>query len=143
MNWHEDGADAVAEMLLARGIGVEAGLWHASGIDAWLTSPHRDSCLRVLIELPDGLDDAATKMQADQLLARVGEGVRGTALQSIPVLLHGEGSSSWPALRMAFECGLEARIGLEDTLAMPDGTTAPSNTTLIEAACALFAIEPE
>lgn len=88
------GADAVAAALLARGIAVEAGLWHANGVDAWLASPHRDGCLWVLIELPDGLDQRETETEADSLLRRVREGVAGTAAEAIPVLLHGSTSSS-------------------------------------------------
>lgn len=64
VNWHEDGAEAVAQALLERGVGVEAGLWHADGVDAWLGSAHRERCCRVLIELPDGLDQAATEAEA-------------------------------------------------------------------------------
>lgn len=139
VNWHEDGADVVAEALLAREIGVEAGLWNAEGVDAWLASPHRDECLRVLIELPDGLDAAATRAEATRLLSRVARGVRGAPAQSTPVLLHGEGSSCWPALELAYEHGLDTRIGLEDTLTMPDGTLAPSNAALVQAARAVAA----
>ena len=91
VNWHEDGADDVAAALLDRGVQVEAGLWHLDGVAAWQASPHRDRCLRVLLELPDGLDEAGTEAEAERLLAAVGEGP--------PVLLHGEGTSCWPALR--------------------------------------------
>jgi uncharacterized protein (DUF849 family) len=87
VDWHEDGADQVAAALLAREVGVEAGLWHADGAAAWLASPHRDRCLRVLIELPDGLDDDGTVAAADELLAvvspvsgeRPGSGVPGAS----------------------------------------------------------------
>lgn len=61
VNWHEDGADGVARALLGRGVGVEAGLWHEQGVAAWLGSPVRDRCLRVLIELPDGFDENRPK----------------------------------------------------------------------------------
>ncbi len=54
VNWHEDGADDVAAALLDRGVQVEAGLWHLEGVAAWQASSHRDRCLRVLLELPDG-----------------------------------------------------------------------------------------
>ena len=137
VNWHEDGAEAVAGTLLDRGIGVEAGLWHQDAVEAWLHSRYRDSCLRILIELPDRLDEQQTQSEAERLLGQVRERVRGTAAETIPVLLHGEGSSCWPALRLAVRLGLDIRIGLEDTLQMPDGTPAPGNTALVEAAAAL------
>ena len=43
------------------------------------------------------------------------------------------------ALRLAVRLGLDIRIGLEDTLQMPDGTPAQGNTALVEAAAALAA----
>ncbi len=139
VNWHEDGAEAVAGTLLDRGIGVEAGLWHRDAVEAWLHSRYRDFCLRILIELPDRLDEQQTQSEAERLLRQVHESVRGTAAETIPVLLHGEGSSCWPALRLAVRLGLDIRIGLEDTLQMPDGTPAQGNTALVEAAAALAA----
>lgn len=51
VNWHENGADEVAAALLELGVGVEAGLWHVDGVRAWLASPYRHRCLRVLLEL--------------------------------------------------------------------------------------------
>lgn len=52
VNWHEPGAEQVATTLLERDVGVEAGLWHVDAVDAWLASPNRDRCARVLLELP-------------------------------------------------------------------------------------------
>ena len=132
VNWHEDGAEQVAEALLERGVGVEAGLWHVGAVASWSASPLRDRCLRVLLELPDGLDEAATDREVERLLASVG----GTRL---PILVHGLGSSCWPALRQAVSRGLSTRIGLEDVLVLPDGTPAPDNAALVAAARALGA----
>ena len=129
VNWHEDGADDVAAALLERGVAVEAGLWHLDGVSAWRASPSRHRCLRVLLELPDGLDAAGTGAEAARLLGAVGEGV--------PVLLHGEGSSCWPAVELAARAGVDTRIGLEDTLELPDGSAAPDNAALVRAAGAL------
>lgn len=36
VNWHEEGAEQVASVLLERGVEVEAGLWHADAVRAWL-----------------------------------------------------------------------------------------------------------
>jgi uncharacterized protein (DUF849 family) len=130
VNWHESGAAQVAAALLERGIGVEAGLWHDKAVDAWQVSPMRDYCLRVLLELPDGLDEPGTAQTADRMLAAVHRGTAGP----IQVLLHGEGSSCWPALRYAARHGLPTRIGLEDTLQLPEGSTAHDNAALVRAA---------
>ena len=134
VNWHEDGADQVAAALLARGIAVEAGLWHVNAVRAWSKSPVRDRCLRVLLELPDGLNDDDTATEARLLL----DAVRRVTADRIPVLLHGEGSSCWPALRYAGNLGLQTRIGLEDTLYLPDGSLAPSNGALVSTAVELL-----
>ena len=131
VNWHEDGAAEVAEALLARGVGVEAGLWHADAVGAWCASPLRERCCRVLLELPDGLDATETRTEADRLLDLLADGVAGTAAAGVEVLLHGEGSSCWPALRYAAHRRLATRIGLEDVLELPDGTPAPSNAALV------------
>ena len=132
VNWHEPGAEQVASALLDRGVKVEAGLWHPDAVQAWLASPLRLRCLRVLLELPDGPDERETHAEADGLLAMLNRG-GGPA---VPVLLHGEGSSCWPALGHARSLGLATRIGLEDVLVLPDGSPAPDNAALVIAALA-------
>ena len=133
VNWHEDGADDVAGALLRRGIDVEAGLWHQDAVAQWLGSRHRHQCLRVLVELPDGLDGDGTASEASRLLAAL-----HSSGNELPVLLHGEGTSAWPALRMAAAAGLATRIGLEDVLDLPDGSPAPDNLSLVHAARAII-----
>lgn len=129
VNWHEDGAARLADALLDRGVGVEAGLW--SGTDgarhfrAW---PHRTRALRVLAEVVD-TDPATAPDTAVRLLA-------GLAGLGVPVLLHGEDGGAWPVLRLAVARGLPTRIGLEDTLTGPDGAPAAGNAALVRAALA-------
>lgn len=138
VNWHEAGAEEVAQVLLDRGVAVEAGVWHADATAAWLDSPLRGRCLRVLLELPDGLDAAATVVEADRLTHLVGDAAEVAAGQ-VTVLLHGEGSSCWPALRHAGRSGLATRVGLEDVLTLPDGSPAADNAALVTAARRLLA----
>lgn len=133
VNWHEPGAQDVAAALLARGVGVEAGLWHAQAVQEWAASPYRARCCRVLIELSDGLNAVDTEREADRLL----DLVRSVGSEA-PVLLHGEGTSCWPALRHAGRHRLQTRIGLEDVLDLPDGSPAPDNAALVVAARALL-----
>ncbi|MEN3220168.1 3-keto-5-aminohexanoate cleavage protein [Mycolicibacterium porcinum] len=129
VNWHEPGAEDLARLLLDRGIGVEAGLFHADAAAAWASSELAEHCMRVMIELPpDGDTDTA-----DALLAVV-----SAAASSVPVLLHGVDESCWPLLQHAGVRGLQARIGLEDTLLLPDGSAAPDNEALIAAAVDLL-----
>jgi len=132
VNWHEAGADEVAALLVSRGIRVEAGIWDATGLDAWQRSPVHDDTLRVLVELPDEAADVVRR-HAQGLIAHV-----RLDDPDIPILLHGEQRSAWPAFTLAVELGLDSRIGLEDTLQLPDGRTAPDNAALVRAAVAFM-----
>lgn len=125
VNWHEPGSEELAQLLLSRGLGVEVGIFHAEAAQSWARSEVAPHCLRVMIELQaDG--DTAT---ADALLARI-----RSAGSPAPVLLHGLDDSCWPLLRHAGVRGLQTRIGLEDTVLLPDGSPAPGNAELVAAA---------
>ncbi len=95
-------------------------------------------CLRALLELPAGLDEAATAEAADALLTGVGAGPGGPSSGGVLALLHGAGSSAWPAVRHAGRRRVSTRIGLEDTLELPDGSPAPDNAALVRAALAVL-----
>jgi uncharacterized protein (DUF849 family) len=129
VNWHEPGAQPVARLLLSRGVGVEAGIFHAEAAASWAGSEIAAHCMRVMVELgPDG--DVAT---ADDLLSEV-----LAAGSPAPVLLHGMNESCWPLLEHAVARGVQARVGMEDTLLLPDGSTAPGNAALVSAAVQLI-----
>ncbi len=136
VNWHEAGADEVAALLLRRGVGIEAGIWDSSGLEAWRRSPVRGDCLRVLIELPD---EAANVVRghAEGLIAHVAAEEPG-----IPILLHGEEGSAWAAFDLAVELGLDSRIGLEDVLTLPDGMPASTNAAMVRAAVGRMPVRP-
>lgn len=129
VNWHEPGAAELAELLLSRGVGVEAGIFHAEAAESWAASAVAPHCLRVMVELGAN-GDVAT---ADEILAVV-----ATAGSPAPTLLHGLDDSCWPLLQHAGARGLQARIGMEDTLALPDGTRADGNAALVSAAVGLL-----
>jgi uncharacterized protein (DUF849 family) len=129
VNWHEPGSQDLAELLLSKGLGVEVGIFHAEAAASWAASEIAQHCMRVMIELQaDG--DITT---ADDLLSRV------LAVGSpAPVLLHGLDESCWPLLEHAAARGVQTRIGLEDTLLLPDGSTADGNAALVSAAVQLL-----
>jgi uncharacterized protein (DUF849 family) len=129
LNWHEPGSPELAELLLGRGLGVEVGLFHAEAAASWAKSDIAKHCMRVMIEL-QGDEDVAV---ADDMLARV-----HAAGSPAPVLLHGFDESCWPLLEHAGVVGVQTRIGMEDTLRLPDGTTAPDNAALVSAAVELL-----
>lgn len=129
VNWHEPGSPELAELLLSRGVGVEAGIFDAEAAQAWADSELAAHCLRVMVEMgADG--DIST---ADEVLARV-----AAADSPAPVLLHGLDESCWPLLQHAGVRGLQARVGLEDTLRLPDGSAADGNAALVSAAVELL-----
>ena len=128
VNWHEPGSETLALMLLSKGVGVEVGIFHAEAAASWAASRLAEHCMRVMIELPGG--DVAT---ADELLGQV-----AAAGSSAPVLLHGMDESCWPLLEHAGTRGVQTRIGMEDTLRLPDGSMAPDNAALVTAAVQLL-----
>jgi uncharacterized protein (DUF849 family) len=125
VNWHEPGAAEVAAALLDRGVGVEAGIWSGTdGAARFAVSPLRSKVLRILAEVTDP-DKNTAEATARALLSDLGN------THGRPVLLHGEDGGAWPVLRLAERLGLATRIGLEDTLFLPDGERALSNAQLV------------
>ncbi|MFJ8666927.1 3-keto-5-aminohexanoate cleavage protein [Streptomyces sp. NPDC093600] len=150
VNWHERGAEELAAALLERGVGVEAGLWSGTeGPARFLRSPLAPRVLRILAEVTD-LDPTTAEATAHALLAQLAAlGPDSSRLAErdsahgrltapghapAPVLLHGEDAGAWPVLRLARRLGLATRVGLEDTLFLPDGRPARSNAELVAAA---------
>lgn len=135
VNFHENGAAAVAEALLDRGVGVEAGIESVAAARAFVAGGLARRCLRVLLEPPEADLKAAraTVMLIEQLL-------EGVDLR-LPRLLHGTGPTAWPLLALAGERGYDARIGLEDTLELPDGRRAADNAELVATATAILGTE--
>ncbi|MEV6173653.1 3-keto-5-aminohexanoate cleavage protein [Streptomyces sp. NPDC051954] len=132
VNWHEPGAEEIAAALIERGVGVEAGIWSGTdGAARFARSPLGPKVLRVLAEVTDTSPDTAEE-SARTLLADLGPAF------GRPVLLHGEGGSAWPVLRLAGRLGLATRIGMEDTVVLPDGRRAVSNAELVAEGIRLY-----
>lgn len=130
VNLSEDDTPAVIDILLAKGIGVEAGLADRRDAARFLALPRAGRCLRVLIEV---CADPAAALAEFRVVAEMLDRAR----LGLPVLLHGQGASAWPMVAEAARAGLSTRIGLEDVAVMPDGSPAPSNAALVAAAAAL------
>lgn len=117
VNVHEEGWTAVCAALHAAGIGIELGVFHRRAAEVLRANGIPPGTVRVLAEVQD--DGTA----ADLLEA--------LAWTTVPVLLHGQNANTWSVLRQALTHGLDTRIGLEDTLHLPDGTRARSNADLV------------
>ncbi|MQC18173.1 MAG: hypothetical protein DWG80_03745 [Chloroflexi bacterium] len=132
VNLHEEGAIALAEVLIERSVGIEAGVWTVEAAEVFVGSAIASRCLRVLIE-PRASAAAEALRTADAIRA-----VLDRARNTAPRLLHGTREGAWDVLRAALDAGLDLRIGLEDTSTLPDGSQARSNAELIVAAVGLI-----
>lgn len=136
VNWHEPHAVPLAETFLDLGVGVEAGLWTVSVARCFLGWPSRDRALRLLVEVMDREPQEALTETAS-ILALLDE-----AEVTPPRLLHGAGVSAWPLIHEAARWGLDTRVGLEDTLTLPEGSPARDNADLVRAARRVLASPP-
>ncbi|MEV4348881.1 3-keto-5-aminohexanoate cleavage protein [Actinoplanes sp. NPDC049596] len=142
VNVHEPGFTALVRLLDSAGVGVEAGVWSPDDVDALEGLP----LLRVLVEIIDTPAEEAVAA-ADAILVRLDELARPAGLTrpawAAPtgewpaspsggsILLHGEEAACWPLITHAGALDLATRIGLEDTLTLPDGTPAEDNAVLL------------
>jgi len=131
-NQGEAGIRELCELLLERGIGIEAGLLVLSDAHAFVASGLARRCVRVLIEPLDADPDTAVAhaVAMDEVLDRGGI--------TIERVYHGEGIASWAVNRYGVARGAGIRTGLEDTPVLPDGRPATGNAELVRAAAALL-----
>jgi uncharacterized protein (DUF849 family) len=131
-NQGEPGIVELCELLLSRGVGIEAGLLTIDDARAFLRSGLPARCRRVLVE-PLDLDTATALRHAaameDLVLAA------GLPLEQVH---HGYGPACWAVNRRALARGHGIRTGLEDIALLPDGSSAPDNAALVAAAARLI-----
>ena len=132
-NQGEEGIGALCELVMGRGVGVEAGLLSPADAEAFVESGLAARCAWALIEplAPDADDALAGAAAMEATLAAAGIGLEQ--------IHHGEGIASWVVNRRAVEHGHGIRTGLEDTPVLPDGRAAAGNGELVAAAAALLA----
>ena len=128
VNLNENDASETMEILLSKGIGIEAGIWNRRDAERFVAIPQASQCLRILIEMTS--DDPHTAMAEYREVMSVLE-EHGNHL---PILLHGEGGSVWTMVREAAQRGFSTRVGFEDGLRLPDGALAQDNAALVRAA---------
>jgi uncharacterized protein (DUF849 family) len=132
VNFSEEGAAKVARLLLDRGVDVEAGLATVEDARTLAESGLAERCLRVLVEVEE--PDPAAAVEAagaiEDALDRLGV--------DSPQLHHGVDRATWAVIEEASRRGHGVRIGLEDTLVLPDGRLARGNAELVEAAARLL-----
>jgi uncharacterized protein (DUF849 family) len=121
VNVYEEGAGEVCALLAARGVGLEAGLATISHVPLLPAA----EWLRVLVEVeePEPFDAVASA-------AAISAAMRDAGVTA-PQLHHGEGVATWAVLTAAIKGGHDVRVGLEDTLVLPDGRVARDNAQLV------------
>ena len=131
-NMGETGIFELCDLLLERGIAIEAGLLSLNDARMFVASGIAPKCRRALVEpLNSDPDEAVALADAiEQLLTE-----NGIQLQQVH---HGDGIASWAVNRRAVARGHGIRTGLEDTPVLPDGRLASGNAELVAAAAALF-----
>lgn len=132
-NQGEEGIGDLCRDLLARGVGIEAGVLALADAEAFVRSGLAGHCVRVLLEPLDADPAAAVEHAAamEEVLVRA-----GITLEQVH---HGDGIASWAVNERALRRGHGIRTGLEDSPVLPDGSPAPDNAALVRAAATLIA----
>jgi uncharacterized protein (DUF849 family) len=125
VNFNEAGGIALAEMLLAMGVGVEAGMGSVLATEKFLESKLAARCRWVLLEPEQQEMDAAIAV-----VAKIEALLRGAGI-ALPIILHGLNRTAWELIDVAARRGHGTRIGFEDVLTLPDGSQAKSNAELV------------
>jgi uncharacterized protein (DUF849 family) len=124
VNVSELGWMGIARAARHAGIGIEAGLAVPADADELRRSPFAHQILRALIEVDAGAQDARA--------------IAELIPPAVAQLWHGYGPRTWEVISAAAAAGIDVRVGLEDTLVLPDGSTAADNAELVAAAVALI-----
>jgi uncharacterized protein (DUF849 family) len=127
VNLSEEGHGEVMAALRDAGVGIEAGVWKVEDVGALERCGFAGRLVRVLIEPGDGDGEAATRT------AWMIDAALDAAGIDAPRLHHGREVATWSVLRRAIAAGRDVRIGLEDTLALADGTPTTGNPELVAA----------
>jgi uncharacterized protein (DUF849 family) len=147
-------AVAAVRAAISAPVGVTTGLWAAGGDPARRMSlvarwdgADRPDFASVNLSEP-GADELAALLASHGIAVEAGiwttDGADRLAASSfgrqvirILVLHHSYGPATWSVLRAAVRLGRDIRVGLEDTVVLPDGRPAGGNRELVQAALRL------
>lgn len=137
INYDEPGFEQMTELISKMGIHIEAGLSSPESAKNFSALIHNGNYIRILIEPREQKLEVAiaTIQHIESHLAECDI--------ELPYLLHGVDTTCWDLFRMAIRKGYQTRMGLEDTLTLPNGDKARSNMELIEHARQIKAGYPE
>lgn len=125
VNFSDPGVIELCRLLHRLGIGIEAGVWTVADAEALADSGYSRHVVRVLVEPQD----------IEPVEAEAGAAAISAALDHVgidaPRLYHGSGMATWRVIEFALDAGWDIRVGLEDTLRLPDATVASGNAELV------------
>jgi uncharacterized protein (DUF849 family) len=132
-NQGEEGILDLCELLLERGIGIEAGLLSLDDARSFIASGIAQRCVRAMVEPLGEEPDTALAEAAAIEDALIDAGV------TLEQVHHGDGLASWAVNRRGAARGHGIRTGLEDTPFLPDGRMASGNGELVAVGAAILA----
>jgi uncharacterized protein (DUF849 family) len=132
-NQGEEGIVELCDLLLERGVRIEAGLLSLADAEVFVASGLPDHCVRAMVE-PLGEEPDAAVAEAEAI-----ENVLAEARVPLEQVHHGDGIACWAVNRRGAARGHGIRTGLEDTPVLPDGSDASGNGELVAAAAAILA----
>ncbi len=128
VNFNERGSVELMKALIDLGVGVEVGLNDWQAAETFLASDLVDRGVRIVLQ-PRERDSALALEKVSEIEHELDANGVGA-----PRLLHGFGPTTWPLIDIAIVRRYETRIGLEDTLTLPDGSLARDNAHLVRVA---------
>lgn len=128
VNLSEADAPEIITLMMEKGIGVEAGLATAADARRFVRLSTAKEALRILVEIDFEKDVEGALRLADVIMFILEE-----SSVDLPILLHGYDETMWPLYRRSLELGVDARLGLEDGVTLPDGSLAADNSDIIRA----------
>lgn len=131
-NQGEPGIVELCDLLLSRGVGIEAGLLSIDDARAFVRSGLAGRCRRVLIEPLDADPDTAVQHAATMDDIVMSAGI------TLAQVHHGYGMACWAVNQRGLDRGHGIRTGLEDVTVLPDGEPARDNAELVAAAARLI-----
>jgi uncharacterized protein (DUF849 family) len=125
VNFKEEGALLLAQLLLSKGVAVEAGISDLIGAKIFEHSGMTANCLRLLLEPFEQTKEQAMKTFEGMLQ------LLSPASGKLPVVFHGLNRTAWDLIDEAMARGYDTRVGFEDILTMPGGRLADGNGSLV------------
>ncbi len=132
VNLSEDGSLDVMKLLLEIGVGIEAGVWNVEDAVTLGESGLGNHVTRILVE-PGEMQVGDSASDALQLVDEIHQTLDRFGI-TVPRLQHGDGRVTWVILTDAVRRGIDTRVGLEDTILLPNGERASGNAALVQAA---------